>query len=565
MKKTLFAGLLLVAALPASAQTFTSSEAIAIPNSGNGAPYPSVIAVSGLSGNVTGLTVTLSGFTHTFPDDVDVLLVSPSGTPVVLMSDVGGSGDVAALNLVLQDGSPAMPDNGPLVSGTFAPTNIGATDTFPAPAPSTTPAANLAAYNGPASAANGNWSLYVVDDLTGDSGSFSGWSLTFTTAAGAPTTVAVGNASASEGNTGTVNLNFPITISPAAPAQIDLSFTTTAGSATSGVDYVAATNQALIVPIGATSATATVAVNGDLTVETLETLVLTIATATPNVTIVTNQALGEIIDNDTAVLSIANRAQPEGNSGTSPMAFTATLSNPVQGALSFNVSTANGTATAGSDYVALSNQTINVASGATTQTVNVTINGDTVLENDETFTLSMSNLVVPVGIGANAITLSPASITGTIQNDDTVGLSVADLSQAEGSFGNNSTFTVQVSLVGQSAIPVAVNFATANGTALAPSDYIATSGTLNFAPGVTSQTIPVTVNADQEAEPDETFLVNLTNPTPNPGATLTRPQATITILNDDYAAIIPTLNAWMLGALALVLGLIGMAAVRRFD
>ncbi|HSA91960.1 MAG TPA: hypothetical protein VLE48_03040 [Terriglobales bacterium] len=143
-------------------------------------PYPSNIVVSGLAGNITKLRVRLNGFSHTFPDDVDILLVGPTGTNIVLMSDVGGGTDVSNLQLTLDDDGPFLPDNGPLASASFKPTNNAGdgSDTYPSPAP--TPSANtmLSIFNG--TSPNGTWSLYVVDDESQDAGSVSGgWELIF--------------------------------------------------------------------------------------------------------------------------------------------------------------------------------------------------------------------------------------------------------------------------------------------------------------------------------------------------------------------------------------------------
>ena len=113
-----------------------------------------------------------------------------------------------------------------------------------------------------------------------------------------------------------------------------------------------------------------------------------------------------------------------------------------------------------------------------------------------------------------------------------VTLSINDVSVTEGNAGPvNAVFTVTLSQA--SSLPVAVNFATANVTATAGSDYVATSGVLTFNPGETSKQITVTVNGDTIAEPDETFLVNLTNPI---NATIVDSQGVGTIINDDIGA-----------------------------
>jgi subtilisin-like proprotein convertase family protein len=164
--------------------TAQNTQAMTIPDSGAASLYPSSLNVSGLLGAVTNVAVRLNDFSHTAPDDVDLLLVAPGGRSVVLMSDVGGATPATNLTLAIDDGAANfMPDEGPLVAGTFKPTNIGTDDAFPAPAPSSPPTgATLSAFNG--INPNGAWSLYLVDDNGGNSGSLAGgWSISITTSA----------------------------------------------------------------------------------------------------------------------------------------------------------------------------------------------------------------------------------------------------------------------------------------------------------------------------------------------------------------------------------------------
>jgi len=176
----------------ASATTsFSNTASITIPSSGVATPYPSNIAVSGLSGPVSKVTVTLLGINHTFPDDVDILLVGPGGDKFIIMSDAGGSVDLVNTTITLDDAAATLLPDGTLISsGTFRPANYGTGDTFAAPAPA-------APYQTPATAGtatfasvfngknpNGTWSLYVVDDAGGDLGNISGgWRITITTSA----------------------------------------------------------------------------------------------------------------------------------------------------------------------------------------------------------------------------------------------------------------------------------------------------------------------------------------------------------------------------------------------
>jgi subtilisin-like proprotein convertase family protein len=156
----------------------TNSNAISIPTNGTASQYPSEITVNNLTGLVTDVQVSLTNFSHTSPDDVDLMLVAPNGTRVVLMSDVGGANPVTNLSLLFSDAaSSSLPDSGLITSGNYKPTNFEAGDNFPAPAPAGAPTgARLSALNG--SPANGTWQLFLVDDNGGNAGSINGgWTL----------------------------------------------------------------------------------------------------------------------------------------------------------------------------------------------------------------------------------------------------------------------------------------------------------------------------------------------------------------------------------------------------
>ncbi len=158
--------------------TGANINSIAIASSGTANPYPSDIQIAGLTGLVTGVTVNLENFSHSSPDDADILLVAPNGRRIVLMSDVGGNTAVNNLSLTLSDTAPAfLPNNSQLTSGIFKPTNFDDTDTFPAPAPQGPPSgAMLGAFYG--INPNGAWSLYVVDDNGDNAGTIAGgWNL----------------------------------------------------------------------------------------------------------------------------------------------------------------------------------------------------------------------------------------------------------------------------------------------------------------------------------------------------------------------------------------------------
>ena len=183
--------LTVLTALPV-VQSFTNPAAITIRDTNSALPYPSTIAVSGFSGVVSNVTVTLSGFNQTWGSDVDVLLVGPAGQNVMLLSDAA-SGYINNITFTLSDAAATgVPASG-LPAGTYQPVNLTDAsplgDSFPAPAPAGPYGTALSVFQN--TTPNGTWSLYVFDDGPGDIGSFSGgWSMTITTIAGTPSNTA---------------------------------------------------------------------------------------------------------------------------------------------------------------------------------------------------------------------------------------------------------------------------------------------------------------------------------------------------------------------------------------
>ena len=128
----------------------------------------------------TQVVARLKGLSHTYPDDLDVLLVGPGGQKLLLMSDAGGGGNLTGLTFVFDSAAAGtLANSSQLAAGTFRPSNYGTGDTFAAPAPAGPYASTLTTFNG--GNPNGLWTLYVVDDGSGDSGTLSGgWELTIT-------------------------------------------------------------------------------------------------------------------------------------------------------------------------------------------------------------------------------------------------------------------------------------------------------------------------------------------------------------------------------------------------
>jgi len=180
---TIWVAVAIVAPASGAVSSFFNFSGITIPTSGAGVPFPSSIAVAGVTGVVTHVTVTLFGVSHTFPDDVDVSLRSPGLQGVMLMSDAGTSLDISNVNLAFDDcATRVLPSSSQIVSGRYRPSNYGA-DTILAGAPDD-PATTLAVYNG--TNPNGTWDLFVSDDLGGDGGTIAGWGLTIFTAPSLP-------------------------------------------------------------------------------------------------------------------------------------------------------------------------------------------------------------------------------------------------------------------------------------------------------------------------------------------------------------------------------------------
>ncbi len=340
-----------------------------------------------------------------------------------------------------------------------------------------------------------------------------------------PPTVTVANATLNEGNTGTSNMVFTVTLSATAVAPVTFDYLTADGTAAAGSDYSTASGTATI-PAGSTSVTIPVVVNGDTTVESDETFTLNLSNISSNATFARASATGTIRNDDLPPpgVSVSDVSKTEGNSGSSNIVFTVSLTAATSTPVTFTYATADGTATAGSDFVAASG-TATIPAGSTSVTVNVGVNGDTAIENNETFTLNLSNL------SSNA-TFVRATATGTITNDDfPPSVSVADVSKTEGNSGtSNMVFTVSLSVA--QALPVTFNYTTADGTATSASDYVAASGTATIPAGSTSVTIPVVINGDTSIESNETLSLTLSNISSN--AVISRATATGTITNDDF-------------------------------
>lgn len=306
--------------------------------------------------------------------------------------------------------------------------------------------------------------------------------------------------------------------------------TLTGGTATPGEDYSSATFSVSFGD-GETSKTVLVPIVDDQLGEQEETITLRLSEPTEGVRVdASESAVLTIADNDpTPSLSIEDVSMVEGTGGTTSFVFTVTLSPPSGQQVTVMAQTGDDLALAPADYTSVAPTMLTFAPTVTSQTFTVQVVGDTLNEQNETFVVTLSR-------PRNA-TIADAQAVGTIVNDDSLPtLSIADVMMQEGT-GGATNFTFTVTLNGASSQQVSAVASIASGTATELGDYAAPAPTtLRFTPGTTTQTFTVPVSGDALSEPNETFLVVLSEPS---NATIADGEALGTIENDDG---VPTLS-----------------------
>ncbi|MFN9616443.1 MAG: Calx-beta domain-containing protein, partial [Dolichospermum sp.] len=242
------------------------------------------------------------------------------------------------------------------------------------------------------------------------------------------------------------------------------------------------------------------------------------------------QAQGTITNDDVALPTITLAVSPSSvtEDSTTNLVYTFTRTGATTSALTVNygiTGTANST-----DYTGATpgtGKTITFAAGASTATLTIDPTADTIVESNETVALTLAT-----GTGYNIGTTT--AVIGTITNDDllpNLNLS-ANQTIVEGNT-NPQNVTYTVTLSNASTQTITVQYATANGTAIAGSDYTSTSGTLTFNPGVTSQVINIPILNDSLNEANETFSLTLNSPT---NASLGTSQTVTTTITDTLSA-----------------------------
>ncbi len=323
-----------------------------------------------------------------------------------------------------------------------------------------------------------------------------------TTSTDVPGTLAFSAAGASvvEGTGGFNFAQVSVTRSGGAGGTAGATCSATGGTATVGQDYPAFSGQVHFSP-GQTSATCGLQIATDSVQEPDETIELQLTSPTGGATLGTpTSATLTIQDDDQPRLTLNDVSRSEGNSGTTAFTFTASLNKAPAQAVSCSYTTADGTANAGSDYATASG-TLTIPVGQTSATVDVTVQGDTSVEPDENFSLTLSSCS-----GLNA-TGNDLSGQGTILTDDSsYSFSSATYSGAEGT-------DITLTIVRIGALPAgSVRYTVTEGTARV-GDYFGTTGALvSFSVGQTSQSMTLQTSADTTDEHDETFFATLSEP-----------------------------------------------------
>ena len=209
----------------------------------------------------------------------------------------------------------------------------------------------------------------------------------------------------------------------------------------------------------------------------------------------------------------SNGAVTEG----SPSVFTVAKTDTATGSLSVNYASASGSATSGSDFTATSG-TLTFLASESSKTISVPTTDDSSVESAESFTMTLS--------GASGGTIGTAQATATINDNDVAGPSFS-INDPVAEELQPLVFTITRS--GPTTGTYTLNYASANGTAVAPGDYAAVSGTLTFAPGETTKTVSVTTNGGGPGEQTEYMYLNLSSPSGN--STISDAQGLGSILN----------------------------------
>ncbi len=291
-------------------------------------------------------------------------------------------------------------------------------------------------------------------------------------------------------------------------------------SAVDATDYTA-TNGTLDFGPGTNSLTITIPVLDDSTIESNETFRVSLTNVTGAILLARSNAVVTILEDDSSLAFTTNAVSVIESVNSVTLTVLRTGGTNFEATVDFEVTT-NGTATAGADFTS-TNGTLTFSPGVRSRTIIVPLSNDSSVEGNETVELEISNV-------SAAILGSYTNATVTIRDNDSVfGFSTNAVTVSEGA----GTTTITVHRTGGVVAASTVQYATANGTATAASDYRARSGTLRFAAGETNKTISLVILNDLVVDTNETFTVTLSAPTGE--ASLGTSTVTYTIADNDFA------------------------------
>jgi CSLREA domain-containing protein len=442
--------------------TFSNPAAIVIPPVGSSTPYPSTITVSGMTGAITEVRMVLKNFNHTYTSDVDILLVGPQGQKFVVMSDVGSNTASNDVTLTLRDSAADNMTAAPLANGSYKPTDIPSNpDNWAPPAPSgpyTSPApwgvsTFASVFNG--ADPNGDWSLYVRDQFSPDSGSIAGgWDLQIATAE----TVRFNPGSyITTENTGTVSLpvvrpssNYTATVDYTLGSAGALYPAVGGASCDSGIDYIN-TPGTLNFQIGELSKNIDVTLCDDGVSDGLKIILPELSNPTGGMVLGSPSTATVFINDDepAPTLSVSDVTVNE-SAGTATFVVTQSFATP--SLTQFLYSTSDGTALAGFDYTAATNASGTIPAGETSANIVIPIMNDDGFEETETFNVSLTSVV-------NATAADPAGV-GTIIDDDVPAQYTVNALDNDGDGICDTTHcNLREAIIASNAVPGVINFA----------------------------------------------------------------------------------------------------------
>ena len=338
-------------------------------------------------------------------------------------------------------------------------------------------------------------------------------------------TVAIMDAEGTEGDAGAITLRFTVQLSQVMTENVSVEYATSDAAAEAGTDYVASNGVAEILQ-GDTTTFVEVEVLGDSQIEFDEGFVVNLFNASKGLKIADEEAFGTIRNDDFPKLSLGPANNFEGDSGNRALAFPLTLDAPALEDLKVTYETVDGTARAGEDYEAKL-ATKKIPAGTTTSSFGITLFGDTDVEATETLVVQIIDLEGPAQVQVDRA-------TGGILDDDGAAdrpqITVFDTSVLE---TNSGTTELEFEVFLDPVLPFDVSFdyATLDGSAVAPDDYVAAAGSGTILANQNKTTIPIIIHGDLDEEDNESFFLQVTN-VPQDVLLLT-PEATGTIVDDD--------------------------------